>query len=1098
MIGRSATVGAVVVLTLIGPQVIHGMPATRPPDGLRIVYAGDLGVILDLSVPPAMDAAAFGASLTRGAADDGQWDPGAVEGGRRSLSAVEDVERADPGASLPGTTPPIRWQLGGELGRPALPEAGLLLGVPPTARVSVQVLADDALHLPGQVDLPPVQVLAPAPEGAEVGRPVAVATAPDPGIYGHDALYPEAVARITDDAWLRDQRVVRLAVHPYQYNPARRTVHLHRHVRLAVTFTAPAVGPGTDDGPPAIAPTAARARSAPSTGLNPFEAALRTMLLNGEVAKRWRTASPPVTGAVGGGTTAPAMDRAIDRPDGPGAQLTQSGEGSTRYRIRVDRDAMVQVTYADLKAAGMAVDAVDPRQLALSSQGQDVAIEVRGEADGRFDPGDALVFYGQRFRGQPETIHLGSTAFPGIVTEGKYTDTRVYWLAAEGPPGPRMPSVDASPTDTLATPANFPAVARFDEPRFWWTYHWINDDTWFSDRISINQVVTRSYAIDLPGLAGPDAAAAVRARFAARSGGTAHHIRLSVNQVPAGELRWDGVGGALAIDDLPQSALREGSNSVDLTVLLDPARTNDDIYFDWLEIAYPRRFGAVTNTLAFALPTGERRQYAIDGFDDPAMAVYDLSVATRPVRLDGVRRVTAGRATRAVFEAAGKIGAPFLAVATSALAPPQAMTRVDPPATDWRDPSHGADYIIITHPEFRAAADRLASHRKAEGMRVAVVDLDAAFFDAFSDGIYTPRAIRSFLAWAYAQWQPPAPAYVVLLGDGHFNLKHFPGEYGNPPPIYMPPNLEFVDPVQGEVDSSNRLAAIVGDDVLPDMAIGRIPVTSAAEAEAVVDKIIAYERAGPQAWGRRHLFVADDTPDSAGDFVALSEQMIAQSLPPGAKVDRIYLDDFLDRTCGGEICPEGVAAARNAITSTLNITGALLVNFIGHGALERWTHQAIFSNPDVAALHNGDRLPVVLSWTCLDGYWDHPSRTSLAETLLRAPDAGAVATFSPTGLGVATGHHILGHAMVQAMAEKGARLGPASVAGKLALFGYSSVYYRSLIDTYTVVGDPALLLQIPTGPEPPPPARAYLPSLGLCYDCVMGLDARREQRNRDR
>jgi hypothetical protein len=1071
MIKRCSTIGAVIAVALIGPTATHRAPSAHSPDGVRLVYAGDLGVILDLTVPPATDAAAFGAWVADGA----------------------------PGPRPSGSdTQPIRWQLGAEPGRPALPEAGLLLGVPPTARVAVQVLADDFLHLPGQVDLPPVTALVPPPDGGEDGQPMAVATAPDPQIYGRDALYPEAVAEITDDAWMRDQRIVRLAVHPYQYNPARQTVTLHRHVRLAVTFTPTAAGRGTDTLAPASAAAAAMGRAAQAAGPNPFEPALSTALLNYDVARHWRTAAPPVMeiadGAAGGG---PSQDSdQADRLRTEGA--AQVGGGATRYRIGVDRDAMVQVSYADLKAAGMAVDAVDPRKFGLSSQGQAVAIEVRGEADGRFDPGDALVFYGQRFRGQPETIRLGSTVFPGIVTEGKYTDTKVYWLTTDGPSGPRMATVDAGPTDTLATPADFPATARVDESRFWWSYHWINDDTWFSDRISISQAVTRSYALDLPGLAGPDTGATVQARFAARSGGSGHHVRLVLNQTQVGELRWDGVGGALSIDSLPPSALREGANSVDLTVLLDPARSTDDIYFDWLEIAYPRRFDAVTNTLAFALPTGERRQYAIDGFDDPAVAVYDLSVAASPLRLDGVRRDAAGPATRAVFEAAGKVGAPFVAVSTSALPSPQAVTRVDPPAVDWRDPANGADYIVITHPAFRAAADRLAGHRKAEGMRVAVVDLDAAFFDAFSDGIYTPRAIRSFLALAYAQWQSPAPAYVVLIGDGHFNLKHFPGEYGNPSAIFMPPNLEFVDPVQGEVDNTNQLAAVVGDDVLPDMAIGRIPVNSAAQAEAVVDKIIAYESAGPQAWGRRHLFITDDVPDAAGDFVAMAERMIAESVPPGAKADRVYFDDYLNQRCGGAICPEGVAATRSAITSTLNITGALLVNFIGHGALERWTHQAIFSNPNVATLHNGDRLPVVLSWTCLDGYWDHPRITSLAETLLRAPNAGAVSTFSPTGLGVATGHHILGQGMYQAMNQEGARLGPASVAGKLALFGFASVYYRSLIDTYTVFGDPALVLQIPTGPELPPPTRAYLPSLGQCYDCDMGLDAQREQGNRSR
>ena len=77
------------------------------------------------------------------------------------------------------------------------------------------------------------------------------------------------------------------------------------------------------------------------------------------------------------------------------------------------------------------------------------------------------------------------------------------------------------------------------------------------------------------------------------------------------------------------------------------------------------------------------------------------------------------------------------------------------------------------------------------------------------------------------------------------------------------------------------LAAVAGDDIFPDMAIGRMPVNSAAEMNIVVSKTLAYEQAAPQDWQRRLMFVADNTPDpaGAGDFVALSEQAINTYAP---------------------------------------------------------------------------------------------------------------------------------------------------------------------------------------------------------------------------
>jgi Peptidase family C25 len=120
----------------------------------------------------------------------------------------------------------------------------------------------------------------------------------------------------------------------------------------------------------------------------------------------------------------------------------------------------------------------------------------------------------------------------------------------------------------------------------------------------------------------------------------------------------------------------------------------------------------------------------------------------------------------------------------------------------------------------------------------------------------------------------------------------------------------------------------------------------------------------------------------------------------------------------------------------------------------------------VATLDNLDRLPVILSMTCLDGYWLYPGTTGLMETMLRAANGGSVASFSPTGLGLGTGHDQLERGLLNAVfRQRVSRLGAAALAGKVAL--YSSRQSYDLIDTFTVFGDPAL--RLPIGQE------VYLP-----------------------
>jgi len=267
------------------------------------------------------------------------------------------------------------------------------------------------------------------------------------------------------------------------------------------------------------------------------------------------------------------------------------------------------------------------------------------------------------------------------------------------------------------------------------------------------------------------------------------------------------------------------------------------------------------------------------------------------------------------------------------------------------------------------------------------------------------------------------------------------------------------------VDSANLLATVVGDDILPDLAIGRIPVDNASELNTIITKIMAYEQTDLQDWHHNIVFVADSTPDASGDFVAASEAIINEHIPADYHPLRIYEDDYNCTTANSPECQ----AVTAAITHTLNYTGALMVNYIGHGADERWASEQILRTTDVdgkkdnpyynhiVSMHNGDRLPIMFDLTCLTGYWIHtlPTKISLAVNLLKAEDSGAVGAFSPTGLGVGTGHDVLSGGFYDAILQDNIwELGPASVAAKLAL--YNTGIYEDLLHTYTIFGDPAL------------------------------------------
>jgi hypothetical protein len=242
---------------------------------------------------------------------------------------------------------------------------------------------------------------------------------------------------------------------------------------------------------------------------------------------------------------------------------------------------------------------------------------------------------------------------------------------------------------------------------------------------------------------------------------------------------------------------------------------------------------------------------------------------------------------------------------------------------------------------------------------------------------------------------------------------------------------------------------LAGGDTLPDMMLGRLAVNSAAEAGVLVNKILAYEQTPPAGdWQKRVLAVADNA-DSAGDFALASDEMLADCLPGTYRTTRVYYG----------VTHTNLADARAAIQAGIN-AGALVVNYIGHAGVTVWTDEGLFKSTDVPALSNGAMTPVVLAMTCYDGYFHFPQpiadgKDCMAELLTRVEGKGAVASWSPTGLGIATGHDYLDRGFFEARFQTGKRtVGQATAAGKLKLWTTGS--NLDLLDTYLLFGDPAM------------------------------------------
>ena len=931
--------------------------------------------------------------------------------------------------SIPGATST------GQAGAPELPFWSTAIGVPLGADLSVQVVPGPAHTVPLRGPVRPVATQSvvwedapPGVEGVSAFPAPSISYREDAAVYAGRSPYPGALARVVSDGILRQQRVVGIALYPVQYDPVRRELTVYESLTVRVTFAPRAAGERPAVGGPAAAESTA------------YERVLQQSLLNYESARNWRSRVLPSISDQAVETDAAAGRASADQVGGSRAVPWAPPEPGWRVKLRAD--GFYKLTYAQLQSAGLPVDSLDPRTFQLYYLGSEVAIQVEGESDGTFDAGDYLVFYGQ-----PVT--------------SKYTADNVYWLTHGHGAGLRMGWRDGTPTDA-AIPAHYPAERPMEANVYYRQSAPGGDDLerWFWDYV---YPPTRPSWTHTFSLAAPYAGEYSATLTVSLLGSLAnviypdHHVTISLNGAPVADVWWDGITWKTVQAPVAQGLLQAGSNTLSVVAPNDTGLGYDFVFIDRVELAFANTFAAEANELSFGYPASGTWKFQVNGFSSNQLVVYDVTDPAAPVLITGIA-VTGSGPYSALFQETLAAPAGYRALADPAYRTVQAVEA--DAASNLRSTANGAEHVVITHPAFWAQAEQLRGWRSSQGRSALTVNLQDVY-DEFGYGLVGAAPIHDFLAYAYAQWAE-APSFVVLVGDGHYDPKNYAG-FGRV--SYFPPYLAAADPWSGETAADNRYVTLIGNDTLPDMMLGRLAVNTTAEAAAFVDKIVAYE-GDPVVgdWQYQVLAVADNA-DTGGDFAAVSDGLLACCLPAPYQADRVY---YL-------VTHMTVSAARTAILGGIN-AGKLIVNYIGHGANNLWAGENLFNNNDVAGLSNGGKLPVMLPMTCLDGYYIYPHLTAiynaLAEVVTRAQGKGAVASWSPTGLGVATGQSYLDSGFFNAVYRDGlVILGQATTAAQLNL--WATGYNLDLIDTYLLFGDPAMAIALP---EAPPPTKTPTPT----------------------
>jgi hypothetical protein len=340
-------------------------------------------------------------------------------------------------------------------------------------------------------------------------------------------------------------------------------------------------------------------------------------------------------------------------------------------------------------------------------------------------------------------------------------------------------------------------------------------------------------------------------------------------------------------------------------------------------------------------------------------------------------------------------------------------------ASDWQNRAQGADFVIIAHRNFLESLQPLKELRELQDWSVALVDVED-LYDEFNYGAKNPWALRDFLARTYDNWAPQ-PRFVLLVGEASFDPRNYLGlgEFD-----LVPTKLVETSYIK---TASDDWFVDFNDDGLPEMAVGRLPVYSAEEAETMIEKIIAYEDV---AGTMNDVLLVADANDII-DFEAATVG-IAELLPAYMVVSQIFHGQN--------------PSARSDLLNSLN-QGQLLVNYIGHGSAETWSGD-LFSSSDALGLTNSPYLPFFIGMTCLNGYF-HDYYDNLAEALMKAEQGGAVAVWTSSGLTDVYEQVIMNQELIKLLFNgEGLTLGEAVVRAKQV------VSDQDIRKTWILFGDP--------------------------------------------
>ena len=505
-----------------------------------------------------------------------------------------------------------------------------------------------------------------------------------------------------------------------------------------------------------------------------------------------------------------------------------------------------------------------------------------------------------------------------------------------------------------------------------------------------------------------------------------HRVKLLVNGRTKASEKFSAYEGREIVATAKPSELKR-TNTLKLVVPgTSASKLIDSVEVDRFEVLYPRQYVADNGGLVFE---SRDTQFKLNSFDEKVRIYYELPNG-RVYHVNKPTTYKAGSSYAHTFKGlrlrSSRENTKFYVANIDDIKQP----KISKVSTTDKEAMLEGDYVVITAPEYmnNASLNKLLTQRTSEGLSVSLVDVNS-IYNEYSDGHRSAESIAKFIQDAHKK----GTKYVLLVGNTHTDMLN--NVTNNPSQI---PSLYRATEHEKWVLSDSAYADVNGDDV-PDLAIGRFPVSNNEELNNMVAKTLKY-----QGIDNGISLVADKKFEVSfkGELQGIVE---STTLSEEASLSEIFFDDIGDaQKMGDEI--------------SASMADSSVVLYYGHGHINGLGRtEKLFDLEDSMNIPSSEGSSIFYGLACtLTDYANHKHggviKSMLVDTTGSAASIGGISLVSNMRLKLYTAD-ILNHTKSEM------RIGDVLMNSKRDFTDkYAAKNAQDILNAIVLLGDPTMKL----------------------------------------